>query len=60
VGYGEANGLLIGFIFMCECGQEDCSEPLEVTHGRYEAVRGDPRRFLVLPGHKDLDIARVV
>jgi hypothetical protein len=58
VGYGEADGLLIGFI--CECGSEDCSESLEITHRRYEAVRSDPRSFLVLPGHEDLDIARVV
>jgi hypothetical protein len=58
LGYGEANGLLIGFI--CECGQEDCSESLEIRHSRYEAVRSDPRCFLVLPGHEDLDIARVV
>jgi hypothetical protein len=49
-GYGEDDGLLIGFI--CECGRDDCSEPLEVTHAQYEAVRSSPRRFLVVPGHE--------
>jgi hypothetical protein len=58
VGYGEADALLIGFI--CECGQEDCSEPLEVTHRQYEAVRSDPRHFLVFPGHEHTDLARVI
>jgi hypothetical protein len=58
VGYGEDDALLIGFV--CECGQEDCAEPLEVTHGKYEAVRRDPRHFLVFPGHEDTDLARVV
>jgi hypothetical protein len=33
---------------------------LEVTRGQYEAVRDIPRRFLVLPGHEDGDIANLV
>jgi hypothetical protein len=57
-GYGEDDSLLAGFV--CECSREDCTEPLEVTHARYEAVRDDPRRFLVLPGHEDATVDRVV
>jgi hypothetical protein len=56
-GYDRDDSLLIGFV--CECPQEDCSEMLEVTRGKYEAVRDIPRRFLVL-GHEDGDIANVV
>jgi hypothetical protein len=56
-GYGEEDALLVGFV--CECGDEDCGETLEVTHGQYESVRSDPRRFLVLPGHEDSNVARV-
>jgi hypothetical protein len=57
-GYGEQDRLLIGFV--CECGLDDCTEQLEVTHAQYEAVRGHPRRFLVLPGHEHTEAARVV
>ena len=45
---------------VCECGRADCTELIEVTRAEYEAVRGDPRRFLVLPGHEHTDTARVV
>ena len=46
---------------VCECGrQEECAELLEATVAEYEAVRPNPRRFLVLPGHEQTDIERVV
>jgi 5-bromo-4-chloroindolyl phosphate hydrolysis protein len=57
-GYDRDDSLLIGFV--CECPREDCSEMLEVTRRQYEAVRDNPQRFLVLPGHEDGDIANVV
>ena len=57
-GFGESDSLLVGYV--CECGLEDCSEPIEVTRAQYEAARAYPRRFLVLPGHEDTDAARVV
>lgn len=57
-GYDQDGSLLVGFV--CECPREDCGEILEVTRGQYEAVRGNPRQFLVLPGHEDGDIAHVV
>jgi hypothetical protein len=57
-GYDQDDALLVGFV--CECPREDCGELLEVTRGQYEAVRDNPRRFLVLPGHEDGDIASVV
>jgi hypothetical protein len=46
--------------FVCECGQLDCLERLELTPAQYEAVRSDPRRFVVVPGHEDARVARVV
>jgi hypothetical protein len=57
-GYGENDRQLIGFV--CECGREDCAEPLEMTHEGYEAVRSNPLRFVVVPGHENTDAARVV
>jgi len=46
--------------FVCECGRVGCTVVLEVTHAEYRAVRSDPRRFLVAPGHDSPDIERVV
>ena len=58
-GLGRDDSVLVGFV--CECESEDCGEPLEVTRGEYEAVRDNPRRFLVLPGHEpERELARVV
>lgn len=57
-GHEGDDALLVGFV--CECPQEDCNEIVEVTRGQYEAVRDNPRQFLVRPGHEDGDIARVV
>jgi hypothetical protein len=57
-GIDEEDSLLPGFI--CECSSEGCTELLQVSYQQYEAVRENPRRFLVLPGHEDLDVERVV
>ena len=54
----EGDSLLIGFV--CECGNLDCLERLELTRAAYEEVRSDPKRFVVVPGHEDMKIARVV
>jgi len=55
---GEGDSLQIGFV--CECGNLDCLERLELTRGAYEEVRSDPTRFVVVPGHEDMKIAHVV
>jgi hypothetical protein len=57
-GFDEEDSTLTGFV--CECSREGCTELIEVTPARYEAVRSDPQRFLVLPGHEDLTVDRVV
>jgi hypothetical protein len=45
---------------VCECGMEQCAEQIDATVAEYEAVRANPRRFLVVPGHEHTDTARVV
>jgi hypothetical protein len=54
----EGDSLRIGFV--CECGNLDCLERLDLTRAAYEEVRSDARRFVVAPGHEDMHIARVV
>jgi hypothetical protein len=53
----EVSGRLVAFDgdapiqFVCECSDERCNEPVEVTLAEYEAVRSKPTHFLVVPGH---------
>lgn len=46
--------------FLCECSNTDCTLLLPLTIAEYEAVRSDPRQFLVAPGHELPEIERVV
>ena len=46
--------------FLCECSREECREPVSISLDEYEAVRGDSRRFFVLPGHEDESVERVI
>jgi hypothetical protein len=49
-----------GTEFLCECGQQTCLETLLLTPAQYEAVRAEGRRFIVVPGHEDARVERVV
>lgn len=46
----------------CECFDENCSEPVQMTNEEYEAVRARPTHFLIAPTDKHLipRIERVV
>ncbi len=46
--------------FICECGDPECTEPLELTPTEYERVRADGARFLILPGHQLPERERVI
>jgi hypothetical protein len=46
--------------FVCECGEPSCAGLVRLTLDEYEAVRSDPRRFAVLPGHLFPDAERSV
>jgi hypothetical protein len=53
----EVSGRLIAFDgdatieFLCECSDQGCSDPVELTLAEYEAVRADPTHFVVVRGH---------
>lgn len=38
--------------FLCECANGTCAERLRLSLEEYEAIRADPRRFLMSPGHE--------
>jgi hypothetical protein len=46
--------------YLCECGEKSCLARVELTPAEYEAVRGHPARFFVVPGHEDLTTGEVV
>lgn len=45
---------------LCECGNSDCTETIEIAPAIYERVRGVPTRFLVKPGHAPAGGERIV
>jgi hypothetical protein len=56
--FGDDASLLTGFV--CECSRNDCTQLLHVSYAQYEAVRDNPKRFLILPDHEDAEVDRVV
>jgi hypothetical protein len=38
--------------FVCECSDASCTLQIGLPSSAYEAVRADPRQFLVAPGHE--------
>ena len=48
------------FTIACECADPHCVDTIEVKPAEYEAIRANPRRFAVLPGHLDTDIEELI
>jgi hypothetical protein len=46
--------------YMCECGNAECFQMLDLTNQEYEDVRSHPARFFVVSGHEDLTAGEVV
>lgn len=46
--------------FVCECADPDCTHRVSASLAEYEEVRDEPTTFLVVPGHEQRDIERVV
>jgi hypothetical protein len=46
--------------FVCECSDPECAERIPATLEAYEDVRSDGTHFLLVPGHEDTRIERVV
>ena len=48
------------FLAVCECAREECRERIQLPVADYELVRSRPRAFIVVGGHRDPEIERVV
>jgi hypothetical protein len=46
--------------FVCECADAECTERIEATLDQYEHIREDGTQFLLVPGHEDTRIERIV
>jgi AraC-like DNA-binding protein len=46
--------------FLCECANTDCTFKLSLSISTYEAIRADPKQFVVLPDHYTPEIEDLV
>ncbi len=46
--------------WICECSDADCTAPVTATSSDYDRIREHPRRFMILPGHRDAQVERLV
>jgi hypothetical protein len=60
----ELNGAMAAltetFAIACECADLDCLELIEIAPSDYDAVRAEPRQFVVWTGHVYPEIETVV
>jgi hypothetical protein len=47
-------------VVICECGDVQCADQIEVTVDTYESVRADPTLFIIVPGHEIDDVEDIV
>lgn len=47
-------------MFICECSDQTCTERIGATLDEYEQVREHGDTFMLVPGHEDTSIERVV
>ena len=46
--------------FHCECDRVSCFDTIEIAPARYEQIVRERYRFVVIPGHEDPRIERIV
>jgi len=51
---------LPGFEIVCECGDLNCTDRIEVTQAAYKALRRESHQFAVIPGHEITDVKTVI
>jgi hypothetical protein len=56
----EQHGVSTRLPFHCECGRALCLETIEIAPQRYAAIVRERYRFVVVPGHEEPEVERVV
>jgi hypothetical protein len=47
-------------IYLCECSDRSCTEPISLTRAEYEAIRGVAVRFAIALNHENPEIDMVL
>jgi len=47
-------------VFVCECGDATCREPIQMSREDYQSIRRNDRLFFVKPGHEKPDAETVI
>ena len=45
---------------ICECGRLGCNDHVTIPADTYQAIRANPRRFVIIPGHELPEAERIV
>ena len=53
-------GTDVPYEFVCECANADCTFRVQISLRTYEAIRSDPKQFVVLPLHYTPEVEDVV
>jgi hypothetical protein len=56
----EQHGVDAPLPFHCECGRASCLDTIELPPPLYERVVRERYRFVLIPGHEDAAIERVI
>jgi hypothetical protein len=46
--------------YVCECGDGECSQPIELTRAEYEHVRAEATHFVVAPDHENPEVEQLI
>ncbi|HEY7282668.1 MAG TPA: hypothetical protein VID47_13860 [Actinomycetota bacterium] len=47
-------------VYLCECGDGTCTDPIMLTRIEYEAVRSEPTRFAIALNHENPELDSVL
>jgi hypothetical protein len=47
-------------VYVCECGDGDCSVPISLSRSEYEIVRSEATHFAIALNHENPEVDRVV
>lgn len=46
--------------YLCECADAMCTERIRLTRSEYRAIRAEPDRYVLVPGHELPELEEVV
>ena len=58
--FAENGGGVVRDSFICECGNQECTESISLTRAEYEQIRGYANRFAVALDHENPETETIV